>query len=97
MWMLGPQHHVSHSGGFSCLTTADTVKIGTQFMFSNLVNIKKREILHDIKKKIFFIMKVDLHFKSVVWLMGAILPWEWSQVGERQSKDFYPKDWCHRN
>lgn len=37
-------------------------------------------------------VKVDLYFKSVVWLMGVSLPQEWSQVSERESKDFYPKD-----
>lgn len=45
---------MSHSGRFLCLTNADTGKAGTQFVFSNLVNITKKEILNDICKKSLF-------------------------------------------
>lgn len=47
---------------FLCFTTADTAKVWTQFVFSHLVNTKKKEILNNIyiKKTPLFVMKANM-------------------------------------
>lgn len=47
--------------------------------------------------EILFYYDSRVYFKSGIWLMGMILPQKWSQMNERESKEFHLKDWYCKN